>query len=809
MSYLARRLLMVTTPPWVGILDKLTTVAAGAWSMRRLRGGYAGPCINVRRDSDNTTQDIGFTAAGDLNVAALRAFVGSANGYVTAWYDQTGNKASLTQTTTAFQPQIVNAGTVVNLLTQAARPAVSTNGGTVGASPTNGQVLSTAASVASLTFAQPLTRSSVVSFPIAPIGAYPNPVLLNSNSTSVELYDTGAGQLTMYANAGFAAINGITAGSSGTILELFNAAASSCAFNSATTKGSVGSGALGSSAMAVGGYGWGGYRNFEALYGEAMVFAQALSASDQGALLTDQCSYWQTPSPYRSVVLANGPYAYWPLNETSGTVAADISGNGRNGTYQAGAQLASGLLLPGMPGAYAGLTGASNSYVDVSAAAQFCAGSAWSVECWVNVASYKQPSGSGHTNGVSFLDNAPNATSSSPGFQWGAFSSPAVDGLTNALQFWPQNYNEKIPSSGSAPIPGTAAHIVLTYNAGTICMYVNGAALASTWTAAANATPTTGLFIGTTCWTLGAMNGVIGEVAVYAYALSAQQIAAHYAAGIVSRVGLLDGLTTPVVAAWSLRCLRGGYTGPCVNVRRDSDNATADIGFTATGDLDIASLLAFVGTANGFVTTLYDQTANASSASNLVRSVATEQPQIVTNGALNTAASGSARPAMLSGATASSFQNLLANASKLTISQQPFSRASVTGIPAGATSSTFTVMTGSTNYSAIALNAVNLKYQMYDYNVGFTSSNTVTAGAINSVTENYNATSSSIVVNGTTTSGSIGSGGDGTQLMLAGVLSEVAGAAATFCEVIQFGALLAAADQTALYASQKHYWGTP
>lgn len=301
------------------------------------------------------------------------------------------------------------------------------------------------------------------------------------------------------------------------------------------------------------------------------------------------------------------------------------------------------------------------------------------------------------------------------------------------------------------------------------------------------------------------MNGTIGEVAVYDKTLTAQQVANHYAAGITSRIELLDGFTTLVVGAWSLRRLRGGYTGPCLNVTRDSDNVSQDIGFTVSGDLDVVELIAFVGTANGFVTKWYDHAANPS---NMTQSMTTRQSLIVTNGVLNTAAAGSSRPAILAAATAGSLQELLANAGKLTLSQL-FSHASVTGIPAGTTSSSFTAMMGSTNTSVIALNAVNLKYQRYDYSAGFTSSNAVTAGAISSVTESYNTNNSQLVLNGTTTNGSIGFGGDGTNLLAIGALTEIAGASATFSEVIQFGALLATADQSALHASQKSYWGTP
>ncbi|WNC89837.1 hypothetical protein RI103_00295 [Paraburkholderia sp. FT54] len=68
---------------------------------------------------------------------------------------------------------------------------------------------------------------------------------------------------------------------------------------------------------------------------------------------------------------------------------------------------------------------------------------------------------------------------------------------------------------------------------------------------------------------------------------------------------------------------------------------------------------------------------------------------------------------------------------------------------------------------------------------------------------------SSLVVNGNTTNGSIGPGGDGSNLLAIGALTGIADASATFGEVVQFGALLNATDQSALYASQKSYRGTP
>jgi hypothetical protein len=95
-----------------GILDFYPSAAA-AYSLRKLRNAYAGSAIRVRRSSDNTEQDIRFTVAGDLDTSSLTSFCGSGNGFVTTWYDQSGNARNVTQTTAANQPQIVSSGSVI------------------------------------------------------------------------------------------------------------------------------------------------------------------------------------------------------------------------------------------------------------------------------------------------------------------------------------------------------------------------------------------------------------------------------------------------------------------------------------------------------------------------------------------------------------------------------------------------------------------------------------------------------------------------------------------------------------------------
>jgi hypothetical protein len=97
-------------PYAAAILDQLSAPSAAAYSLRKLRNAYTGSAIRVRRSSDNAETDIGFTAGGDLNTAALLAHVGSGNGFVTTLYDQSGNGRNATQTTAGNQPRIVNSG---------------------------------------------------------------------------------------------------------------------------------------------------------------------------------------------------------------------------------------------------------------------------------------------------------------------------------------------------------------------------------------------------------------------------------------------------------------------------------------------------------------------------------------------------------------------------------------------------------------------------------------------------------------------------------------------------------------------------
>ncbi len=108
------------------------TGSAAVFSLRIPTGSaYNGPLIRVRRSTDNVEQDINAVATADSNnnrwidTTALLTFIGSASGFVTTWYDQSGNGRNAVQTTAGNQPRIVNAGV---LETQGGRPSLWFNG---------------------------------------------------------------------------------------------------------------------------------------------------------------------------------------------------------------------------------------------------------------------------------------------------------------------------------------------------------------------------------------------------------------------------------------------------------------------------------------------------------------------------------------------------------------------------------------------------------------------------------------------------------------------------------------------------------
>lgn len=87
-------------------LDTLPA-AFTAYSFRRLATGASGPAVKLSRNSDANTLDVGFTANGDPDVAAMNTFCTATTCHVATWYDQSGNARHLPgNASVSFQPTI-------------------------------------------------------------------------------------------------------------------------------------------------------------------------------------------------------------------------------------------------------------------------------------------------------------------------------------------------------------------------------------------------------------------------------------------------------------------------------------------------------------------------------------------------------------------------------------------------------------------------------------------------------------------------------------------------------------------------------
>ena len=118
--YLINSFRFQSAPSASYLLDSYSS--EGGYSMRKI-SSTATNCIRVRRSSDNAEQDIGFVG-DDLDTTSLLSFVGANDGFVTTWYDQSGNTRDAVNATANTQPRIVNSGV---LETKNTKPAIYFN----------------------------------------------------------------------------------------------------------------------------------------------------------------------------------------------------------------------------------------------------------------------------------------------------------------------------------------------------------------------------------------------------------------------------------------------------------------------------------------------------------------------------------------------------------------------------------------------------------------------------------------------------------------------------------------------------------
>lgn len=254
------------------LLDTVTG-AIGAYSTRKLRTAYAGQCVNIRRSSDNATQDIGFVS-GDFDATSFSSFIGGGSGFVTKWYDQSGAALDISQATTTQQPQLVLAVQNSRAIVRFVRANITE--------------LDSAGTV---TQAQPFTAAAVAARRTGS-GNF-NSIFGNPGFTIGMDFRGVATDIEFYSSSFVFAV-GATETSFHSLVGLFNGASSVIAINGSETVLSPGTVGL-SSIISVGGFNNTAGQAADSDMGEFILWNSGLNLSQRNTVHSNQSTWWGTP----------------------------------------------------------------------------------------------------------------------------------------------------------------------------------------------------------------------------------------------------------------------------------------------------------------------------------------------------------------------------------------------------------------------------------------------------------------------------------------------------------------------------------
>lgn len=218
------------------------------------------------------------------------------------------------------------------------------------------------------------------------------------------------------------------------------------------------------------------------------------------------------------------PVGWWPLNEGSGTIAYDTSGNGDNGTWHGSASGTNGYYSPGLINQWAGAFG-TNTNMSLGTSNNLNVTTGLTILAWINLSLY-QPTGSyglynvivsRGINGLTETNYLLQVVNSST-LSFGKRTSPE-DG---------QAYDS---SAVSIPL-NTWEHVGVTINNTSGTFYLNGASVGSF--TLNGILSNSGLSMGATLGTAYQMSpatnflGLMNDVRIYNRPLSPAEILAIY-----------------------------------------------------------------------------------------------------------------------------------------------------------------------------------------------------------------------------------------------------------------------------------------
>lgn len=205
---------------------------------------------------------------------------------------------------------------------------------------------------------------------------------------------------------------------------------------------------------------------------------------------------------YKEVILADNPIAYYPLNELSGSVAADIMSSPVNGNIY-NCTLGQTALSDALGTCY--YFNGTNSRIELGSPSKFALSGSVSMEVWIK-GSYGNPFQIGYNSGLRMQ----------------------LGGIANMI------FGSALKLSSTALTNNTLYHIVFTCTSSQLCIYINGVLSASVsgggWSGISSVSNSAIGFAGAGYGEY--FNGYISNAALYNYELTAAQVLAHYNAGV-------------------------------------------------------------------------------------------------------------------------------------------------------------------------------------------------------------------------------------------------------------------------------------
>lgn len=231
-----------------------------------------------------------------------------------------------------------------------------------------------------------------------------------------------------------------------------------------------------------------------------------------------------TGGGYADEVLADSPLVYWPLNELSGSVVYDLSGNDHDGDYYGSPTLG----VTGLTNAGTAVTlDGTDDRVQADYDASWMLPASFSAEIWI------ESDGTGVANGDVIM-------SMWNGSGWQRWTCAVRTASTGEIEFFVRTSNY-YGLFATGLLDGNPHHIVCTYSSGsgTMVLYVDGVQAGTRGASSplnGSGTPGFDLLVGArnqadpgkTIDTAKLFPGTVDQFAYYDTALSAARILAHF-----------------------------------------------------------------------------------------------------------------------------------------------------------------------------------------------------------------------------------------------------------------------------------------